>query len=125
MKTFLLNFIIILLFNNYHLLAQTASTASNSTLNKLFADYYEEGLKLSPVTATFNGDNRYNNLLPAEFTDSYRAKLRDYYNHYRAILTKFKRESLSDNDKLSYDIMQVADKNEFRRAATKIQSHAL
>jgi uncharacterized protein (DUF885 family) len=79
---------------------------SNQELNSLFRAYYEAGLKLSPLEATGNGDNRYNDLLPAEFTDSYRAKLQDYYRHYLRALTKYKRESLNANDKLSYDILQ-------------------
>ena len=36
--------------------------------------FYEDGLKLSPLGATAAGDSRYNDLLPAEFTDSYREK---------------------------------------------------
>ena len=42
---------------------------------KLFADYYEEHLKLYPLEATFAGDNRYDDLLPNVLTDSLRAEL--------------------------------------------------
>jgi len=69
-------------------------------------DYYEEGIKLSPVSATFNGDNRYNDQLPAEFTDSYRAVMAGYYKKYQSKLATFNRASLSENDQLSYDVLK-------------------
>ncbi|WP_347159032.1 DUF885 domain-containing protein [Pontibacter chitinilyticus] len=81
-------------------------TETNNQLDSLFNAYYNEGLKLSPAMATFYGDNRYNDLLPAEFTDSYREKYKDYYTRYLTALSNFKRESLSENDRLSYDIFQ-------------------
>ena len=85
--------------------AQT-TTGTNKQLDSLFNSYYDEGLKLSPGAATFYGDNRYNDLLPAEFTDSYREKYKDYYTRYLTALSNFKRESLSENDRLSYDIFK-------------------
>src|SRR5688500_13259761 len=78
--------------------AQTSSSA-NKALNNLFAAYHEESLKLSPLSATSIGDNRYNHLLPAEFTDSYQTNLKDYYNRYLTALIKYKRETLDQNDK--------------------------
>ncbi|WP_220464048.1 DUF885 family protein [Adhaeribacter radiodurans] len=56
--------------------------------------------------ATFRGDNRYNDLLPAEFTESYRVKLKTFYTHYLTALIQFKRADLNENDRLSYDIFK-------------------
>ncbi len=68
--------------------------------------YYEEGLQLFPISATYQGDKRYNDLLPADFTDSYRVKLKDFYKKYLDGLDKFDRARLDDNDQASYDILK-------------------
>jgi uncharacterized protein (DUF885 family) len=83
-----------------------AQPTSTKQLDSLFNSYYDEGLKLSPGMATSFGDNRYNDLLPAEFTESYKEKYKDYYTRYLTALSNFKRESLSENDRLSYDIFK-------------------
>lgn len=105
MRLLLLTVITTLIFISNTLNAQ-ATTVTNKQLDSLFDSYYDEGLKLSPGMATFYGDNRYNDLLPAEFTDSYREKYKDYYTRYLTALSNFKRESLSENDRLSYDIFK-------------------
>ena len=60
-------------------------------------------MQLFPLEATINGDNRYNNKLYVDFTDSYRQKLKAFYDRYRIYIAKFERETLNDNDKLSFD----------------------
>ena len=40
--------------------------ASNKVLATLFENYYNGRMALLPVEATINGDNRYNDLLPAD-----------------------------------------------------------
>src|SRR4051812_19337108 len=86
--------------------AQTELSRKNKKLDSLFAAYYEEGLKLKPIDATDYGESRYNNLLPAAFTDSYRTLLRNYYSHYLAAILKFNEKNLSMDDRLSYDILK-------------------
>ena len=81
-------------------------TEDNKELAKLFDSYYETRLQLFPLEATSNGDNRYNDKLYADFTDSYRAKLRKFYQGNLDAVSKFNRDSLSDNDKVSYDIFK-------------------
>ena len=78
----------------------------NKELGTLLEKYYNERMQLYPLEATANGDSSFNNLLPADFTDSYRAKLRDFFTNYKASLEKFNRDHLDDNDKKSYDIFQ-------------------
>ncbi len=75
----------------------------NKELATLFNNYYEERLKLYPLEATAIGDKRYNNLLPVDFSDSYRDTLKNFYHNYQTYLTKYDRENLSDKDKISYD----------------------
>ena len=52
---------------------------TSEQLNDLFDRYYEDKLKLFPLEATSIGDKRYNDLLPVDFTDSYRIKLSEFY----------------------------------------------
>jgi uncharacterized protein (DUF885 family) len=94
--------LILLLFFFSALTAQT----NNKELNALFNQYQEELYKLSPLSATANGVNKYNDQLPITFTDSYQAKYAAFYKKYLAELSRFKRESLNDNDKLSYDVFK-------------------
>ena len=51
------------------------ATAPTATVNKAFNDlleqYYEDGLQLNPLNATFAGDNRYNDQFPNVLSDQY------------------------------------------------------
>jgi uncharacterized protein (DUF885 family) len=91
---------------SHNLSAEKIVSRSTIELNKLLTAFYEDQLKLSPLYATFVGENRYNDLLPADFTDSYRAKLKDNNNHYLTALLNISRAGLPHNDKLSYDIFR-------------------
>ncbi|MEO6404371.1 MAG: DUF885 domain-containing protein [Ferruginibacter sp.] len=75
-------------------------------LSKLFNDFTEESYKLFPTTATSLGDTRYNDQLPATFTDSYSSRLRSFYDRYLSAIKKFNRARLNQNDKISFDIFK-------------------
>lgn len=76
----------------------------NKELSALLDKYYEERMQLYPLEATLNGDNRYNDKWYADFTDSYRGKLKEFYSRYNIYISKFERDALNDNDKLSFDV---------------------
>lgn len=78
----------------------------NKELSALLDKYYEERLQLFPLEATTIGDSRYNDKWYVDFTDSYRQKLKEFYNRYAVYITKFERDVLNDNDKLSYDVFK-------------------
>lgn len=78
---------------------------NNSVLDSLLNNYYEERLKLFPLEATAIADNRYNNILPCDLSDSYRAKTKVFYVKYKEELGKVDRQTLSGQSVLSYDIM--------------------
>lgn len=80
------------------------TSEANKNLAALFNQYYEERLQIFPLEATANGDTRYNNLLPAEFTDSYREKLKNFFTRYQDSIARFDTATLSENDKISYNI---------------------
>jgi len=85
-----------------------ASSAKEN--NKEFAqylnDYFEGRMRLLPLEATQNGYTRYNDLLPADFTDSYRDSLRNFYIHFLSGLAGWDRSKLSADDGISYDILK-------------------
>jgi uncharacterized protein (DUF885 family) len=80
---------------------------SVAKLNKLYADFWEENLKVSPLTATYAGDPRYNaelpNFLAAEYEESVRAFHQRYLDAVRAIGST----GLGGQDRLSYEIFTL------------------
>jgi hypothetical protein len=46
------------------------SVPDNQQLSAVLNNYYEYRARLIPIEATQNGDNRYNDKLPVDFTDS-------------------------------------------------------
>ncbi|MEO8147866.1 MAG: DUF885 domain-containing protein, partial [Bacteroidia bacterium] len=86
--------------------SQQKTNEPNKDLNRVFDDYYEERLKYFPLEATSIGDNRYNDQLPVEIADSYREKLKTFYQNYLNEAKRFDRDSLSGEDVLSYDMFK-------------------
>ena len=103
MKKLCLYLSIIILIAGCKLSNSNQTLQDNTELSALLDKYYEERLQLFPVEATSIGDNRYNDKLYVDFTDSYRKKLKEFYNRNLVYITKFERDALNDNDKLSYD----------------------
>jgi uncharacterized protein (DUF885 family) len=75
-------------------------------LSTLVDNYYEEQLKLNPVSATANGDNRYNDQLTITFTDSHLAKVKALLEKTQASLSDIDRDDLDDNDQITFDMLK-------------------
>ncbi|MCB2378334.1 DUF885 domain-containing protein [Hymenobacter sp. BT635] len=86
--------------------ATETGAADVKDLATLFTNYWEEQTKLFPLSATAQGDNRYNDQLPNDQTKAFRDGLQEFYQRYLTQLGKFDRATLSENDKISYDIFQ-------------------
>ncbi|MBD2756936.1 DUF885 domain-containing protein [Spirosoma validum] len=84
---------------------QTTSTA-NSDFATVVDDYYEQRLKLFPLEATQQGDNRYNDQLPNDISQAFLNETKTFYSNTLDKLKGFDREKLSDEDKISYDILK-------------------
>jgi uncharacterized protein (DUF885 family) len=97
---------LLLLAASCKLTPHNKAITENKELNSLFNNYYEERMKLFPFEATSNGDNRFNDLLPVDFTDSYRDTLKSFFTGYLNKIDKYKREDLIENDRISYDIFK-------------------
>lgn len=73
--------------------------------DSLFESYYAERMQLFPLDATINGENQYNDLLPCDICDSYRAKLKTFYEKYLTQLQAYDRANLSSEEQISYDVL--------------------
>ncbi|SDK93631.1 Uncharacterized conserved protein, DUF885 familyt [Pedobacter sp. ok626] len=78
----------------------------NKNFSKLCDQYYEEGLKLFPLNATYAGDDRYNDLLPNDGSVQFIQETKDYYTKYLDSLKGYDPEKLNENDRLSYDVLK-------------------
>lgn len=87
------------------LLILACQNNSGRSIGDLFARYNEDRLKLFPLDATQAGDNRYNDLLPNDITESFRAELRSFYSRYKEQLLQYDRNGLPENDQISYDVL--------------------
>lgn len=72
----------------------------------VFEAYHEDGLKLNPISATFQGDTRYNDTLPNFLSSAYEKQLRTYFTNYKSKLADYTDADLSDSEKMSKAIMQ-------------------
>lgn len=83
------------------------STVTPHDLFDKFTDrYYEDYLRFNPLEATQIADNRYNDKLPNDITESHRSKLRDFYQRYLDSLQYFDRSLLGEQQQISYDILK-------------------
>lgn len=71
----------------------------------LLDDYYEEGLKLNPLNATFSGDTRYNDYLPNWLSDEYVATSKAHYNKFKDLLNDIDDSNFSESEKLTKAIL--------------------
>lgn len=85
---------------------ENAGKQDGETLSELLVKYNENRLKLSPLEATFQGDNRYNDQLPNSLTAEYRSALNDFYQQTADDLDKVDRKALNADEKVSYDVLR-------------------
>lgn len=82
-----------------------ALSQMNADFNKTLENYYEKGLVLNPINATFSGDNRFNNSFPNFLSDGYIAEQTSYYSNFREEALKFEDSLLSETEKMSKYIL--------------------
>lgn len=73
-------------------------------LDALYAEFWEESLKLNPLQATFVGDPRYNDQLPDFGSAEYRAHAKAFSEQWLARVQAIGAEGLDGQARLSYDI---------------------
>ncbi len=97
--------IIIISFFVFLFLSCNSKEKSSEEINKIFESYYQESLKLYPLSATSQGDVRYNDFLPNNLSDDFRDKEKLFYNEYINYLNKFDDSLLGEEDLLSKKIL--------------------
>lgn len=83
--------------------AAVVDQAKADKLNALYGQYWEEVLKLNPVQATFQGDNRYNDQLPDFGTEQYRKESHDFTVRWLKTVQDIGPAGLQGQDLLSYE----------------------
>lgn len=73
-------------------------------LDRLYAEYWEEVLKLNPIQATFQGDPRYNDQMPDFYSAEFRAQARKFTERWLKRIEAVGADGLSGQDLLSYQI---------------------
>lgn len=81
------------------------SIPDNKEFGHVLDGYFNDRMKYFPIEATQNGDNRFDDQLPVDFTDTYLDTLRNFYGTYLNKTLVFDREKLNKNDQVSYDIL--------------------
>lgn len=81
------------------------SIPDNKEFGLVLDGYFNDRMKYFPIEATQNGDNRFDDQLPVDFTDTYLDTLRNFYGNYLNKTLVFDREKLNKNDQVSYDIL--------------------
>lgn len=84
---------------------QKTVRSMSDELKELANNYYQERLKYYPLEATAINDNRYNDLLPNDISESYRDTLRNFYTRYQKQLETINEPELTGQDLISYKVL--------------------
>ena len=77
----------------------------SENFDKLLETYYEDGLRIDPISATFIGDNRYSHQFPNFLSGDYLAGLKNHYTNYKEKLAKIKDADLSETQQMSKAVL--------------------
>ncbi|MBW3549304.1 MAG: DUF885 family protein [Proteobacteria bacterium] len=91
--------------------AAQLATDKAERLDALYAQYWEEMLELNPLSATYQGDDRYNDRLPNFLSEQYRDRSRAFTQRWLETIQSVGPEGLEGQDLLSYQIFVRDAKN--------------
>lgn len=77
-----------------------------ANMSNITDQFYEDGLRLNPLNATFNGDNRFNDQLPIDISDEHIKNLKSYYSSYKDQLNQIEKSDLPAQEQLNFDILK-------------------
>lgn len=85
-----------------------------ASLDSVAENYYQDYLKLHPLEATAQGDNRYNDQLPINISHDQISKEINLYSQFQNELKNITYDNLSDDKKVVYDVLdyELKDKIE-------------
>lgn len=87
---------------------ETTTSAGNDSaaINRMFANYWEDRMKLYPLEATTAGDNRYNDIFQNDVSMAFIAEAKNFYTRYLDSIKAYNRDKLNENDRISFDIFK-------------------
>lgn len=88
-----------------------------TNLDSIAANYYEQYLKLYPLEATSQGDLRYNDQLPINIDKDFISGEIAFYHSVQTQLDNVDYKSLSDEDKVVYDVLDFTLKDKIEAYA--------
>lgn len=88
-----------------------------TNLDSIAANYYEQYLKLYPLEATSQGDLRYNDQLPINIDKDFISGEITFYHSVQTQLDNVDYKSLSDEDKVVYDVLDFTLKDKIEAYA--------
>ena len=88
------------------LLINCKSEDKKESFSGLTENYFDDKNAMSPLDATQNGQNEYNDQLQFEMTDSYRKSQEAFFDKYQTALKTIAKENLSEEEKNSYEIIK-------------------
>lgn len=105
------------------LITSTLSQAQSgkTRFQRMLDFYYEDVLRLNPTTATFKGDDRYNDQLENSISADYRKQSLSLLKRYTDSLHRYDVTKLSNKDQLSYRIFEYELQN--RTEASKYDTY--
>lgn len=86
-------------------------------VDSIAANYYDQYLKMYPLEATMQGDDRYNDLLPVDIDKDFIAGEIAFYNDVQKELKSIDYNSLTDDKKVVYDVLDSTLKDKIERYA--------
>ncbi|KAA1153245.1 DUF885 domain-containing protein [Pseudoalteromonas distincta] len=80
--------------------------STEQQLDVLVAQYYDESLTYSPISATYNGRNEFNDQFTPEISKENRAKKAAFYKKYQQRLNFIDKAQLTGQSLLSFEILE-------------------
>ncbi len=75
-------------------------------ITEILDSYYEERLQFYPLEATAIADNRFNDTLPVDISDSFREKLKGFYKKHLDLILLVDSSKLGGQELLSYEVFK-------------------
>lgn len=117
LRTTILSFFVGLTFFVSCKKSDIALPKSEANIDSIASKYYEGYLKMYPLEATSQGDNRYNDQLTNNISADFISKEIDFYTNTQKKLQSLDYKSLSDEDKTVYDVLDYTLKDKIERYA--------
>jgi len=88
------------------LVTSCTQQTSHEKLHELMQNYHEQSLQMNPMSATFQGDTRYNDYLPNYLDDEVMASQKAFYTNTLNALNSIDTNDLNEQDQLSKKVLQ-------------------